>query len=267
MLIAESGLPSPSPLPAVPAHSWSSEVTRSERSSTGRGNDAVSISDAEVKEFLLDLRDDISAVHTTAEAAARAASLAADKVQSADQHVQPNSMIRRQQEALESLREEVTIMREAMQAHEQSVATATLDNPVFTQRRDDSPVQSPEAQPEEQLADTSHCTEHQQHRRQSEGRSKMRPTLSGAHQQRDGWKEGYDIVREKTYWYNVRTKETRWQPDRPQESTEREDRTDKGGKQLVTTQTGERNRVKRDAFDLKPDVTSTAFSPYAFGTT
>lgn len=225
------------------------EAAESRQSDPGRGRqDILSIPDSEVTQFLQDIRDDISDVHTTA-AVARAASLAATKPGEAqnvtdggspvpDVHVQSSSLVQEQQIALESLRAEVTKMQNAMQAHEQSVADLAG---VTT----DHPNPAPQHQPKQWQADHSHRSSgHHVDSGASETRLSGLRRVDQQHVH-DGWKEGYDTARDKTYWYNLRTKETRWQHDAPQISAHQRERnrTPERSKRAGKKQTHDRSEV------------------------
>jgi|EP01043_Picozoa_sp_COSAG02_P050063 hypothetical protein len=237
------------------------EPTASRQSDSDQdGQEVSSISVGEVRQFLHDLRDDISAVHTTAEVAARAASLAARGVAQSvantpgapDPHLDSSSLVQEQQHALDSLRAEVTRMQGAMQAHEQSVADSAAETT-------DQPHAARQYHPKQRQTDRCyHSSEQHAHNGASEKHS---PALRRVD---DEWKEGYDTVRGKTYWYNLHTKETRWQHDTPRASAYRHggDRTPTRGKRADTKQARDRGGVG-DTFvapEFRAD-TGTAFAP------
>ena len=213
----------PHGLPLSPSHHLRQKPPES---GSDRGHEGSSLSD--VSRFLQDLRDDISALHTTAEAAAKAASLAAAKASAAQnvaasthtavaaqqQRSQASPLVRQQQDALESLRADVAKMQEAMQAHEQSVApgAAVIADTQVNKRSGLRPRRSKQ-RGTNLPAHTSSSEQWQQ--RASEQRSPATGRVDD-HHAHDGWKEGYDAVRGKVYWYNLHTKETRWQDDKPQ---------------------------------------------------
>lgn len=204
-------------------------------SGSGRGHDVSSTSDGEVSRFLHDIRDDISALHTTVEAAAKAASLAASKASGAQniaarthavaaqqQHLQTSPLVRQQQDALERLRAEVAKMQEAMEAHEQSVpAVAAVAPDTQVNKRS---ILRPRRSKQSGTNLSGHTGSSEQWQ---QGASEHQSPETGRvvdHHAHDVWKEGYDAVRGKRYWYNLRTKETRWQDAKPQIAAERDGR-------------------------------------------
>ena len=212
-------------LPLSPSHHLRQKPAES---GSDRGHEVSSLSDREVSRFLQDLRDDISALHSTAEAAAKAASLAAAKASAAQnvaasthtavaaqqQRSQASPLVRQQQDALESLRADVAKMQEAMQAHEQSVApgAAVIADTQVNKRS----VLRPRRLKQRGTNLPAHTSSSEQwQQRASEQRSPATGRVDD-HHAHDGWKEGYDAVRGKVYWYNLHTKETRWQDDKPQ---------------------------------------------------